>query len=240
MSLLTVVQITCKLCGISPIPTAAYTSTDVNVQQIVALSEQVGHELMERYDWRNLKIEAEVIGDGSTTLYALPSDWKRMCPSSTSQTSPLVSLSRPTIPIEGPVNDEVLNARKALPLATVFPVWRLIGGSMEIWPALMNGEIVKFWYFSSAWTINAAGTTRSQGWTADTDLSLIDENTITLGTVYKWKQAKGLDYGEAMRSFELAAIRNSAQEDNVRVVRTSAPRPWPDNYWPGFISNPST
>ena len=113
MSLLTIVQGAAVRCNLAQ-PNAAFSSTDPQIQQIIAFAQDTGRELMERGGWRNLKFETSIVGDGSTTLFSLPSDFKRLCPSDKPQQSPFVSMQRPSIPIRGPVNDEWLNAAKAL------------------------------------------------------------------------------------------------------------------------------
>lgn len=237
MSLLTIVQTAARLCNIQPIPNAAYSSSDATIQQLVALISQTGIELMERGSWRNLKIEGTVTGDGVSTEFALPADWQRLCPTDSPQQSPFVSLARPTIPILGPVSDEDLNIRKALPLAGLFPVWRFIGGALEFWPALPDAETLTFWYYSKNWVLSADGTLRRPDWAADDDVSLINENTVALGAVWRYKQSKGLDYAEAFRAYEMSFMRNLAQEGTGRTVSMTANRPWPDDYWPGVITS---
>jgi hypothetical protein len=70
-------------------------------------------------------------GDGTTTLFVLPSDFERIL-----QGQALWSNKYPSIPLQGPITSQDLLALKALPVMPVRPVWRLIGGQLEIWPAL--------------------------------------------------------------------------------------------------------
>jgi hypothetical protein len=125
------------------------------------------------------------------------------------------------------------NLLKALPSSTVRPVWRIIGGALEIWPALAGpasvppqtpGELVTFNYFSRFWISNAARTVFWDRWRADDDFSLIDEDLILLGTIWRWKASKGLQYAEEFRSYEQSLARNVAQQMTERVVETS--RKW--------------
>ena len=132
MAILQVVQGAALRCNISPVPASAVSSSDSNIQQLVAFAQDTGRELLERYDWNGLKIRATTTGDGSSTLWALPADWMRLCPSDKSPMGALISSARPTIPLVGPVNDEWLNQMKQLPAYPAYPVWRLINTNLEI------------------------------------------------------------------------------------------------------------
>lgn len=235
MAILQIVQGAALRCNFGTVPSSAVSSTDTNVQQLVAFAQDTGRELLERYGWNGLKIKATVTGDGSSTLWTLPNDWMRLCPSDKSPMGALVSSARPTIPLVGPVNDEWLNQMKALPAYPAYPVWRLINTNLEIWPALASAEVVTFWYFTKAWIINAAGN-QSNVFTNDTDACLIDEDIIMKGAIWQWKRAKGLDYAEEFRTFQNAVERNAGQQDNERVVSTSNYTVNPDTFWPGQMS----
>lgn len=234
MSLLTTIQGAALRCNFSAVPSSAYSSTDTNVLQLVAFSQDTGLEMARRSGWNTLKVFKQVTGDGTTTLWPLPADWMRLCPSDKSPMGALVSLSRPTIPLIGPVNDEWLNQMKALPAYPAYPVWRLINNNLEIWPALANGEIVQFWYFSKNWITKSVGGTSSV-WTNDNDTALFDEDILMKGAIWQWKRAKGLDYAEEFRAYQLAFERAAGQQDNERVVSTSSYTVNPDSFWPGQI-----
>ena len=193
---------------------------------------------MERWDWRGLKFQFTITGDGTTTLWPLPSDWQRLCPSDKSPIGAWVSLARPTIPLIGPVNDEWLNQMKALPAFPAYPVWRLIGNYVEIWPAIADGEVIWTWYFSNGW-INPASapTTRVSAWTSDNDTSIIKDVILAWYATWAWKASKGLDYAEDFRKYEMALDRNAGQENTERVISTSTSVINDDTFWPGQIGS---
>lgn len=221
MSILSIVQDAATLCGITPIPTSAVSSANQDVQQLVFFAKRAGRELMERANWANLDTAGTVTGDGISTLFQLPQDWKRLSPSDKSPHGALVSSKRPLVPLYGPINTEDLNLLKALPASTVLPVWRIIGGALEIWPALSLGELVTFSYYSQFWIMNSARTVSRPTWQADDDFSLIEEDTIMNGAAWRWKASKGLQYAEEFRAYEQSLARNAAQQMTERVVSTS-------------------
>jgi len=224
-------------CGIT-VPTTVITNPSNNVQKLLAYAQDSGRDLLERWNWRALNKSATITGDGVTTLWPLPSDFKRLCPSDKSQTGPFVSSVRPLLPLSGPVNDEDLNQAKAWPAMPVVPLWRLIGSNVEIWPALAAAEVVTYNYYSKAWIRPVAGADQTI-WALDTDTSLIEEDTVMKGTVWRWKASQGLDYAEEFRQYELSADRNAGQEGTERIVSTASPRfGLADDCWPGTITYP--
>lgn len=235
MSLVTLVQGAALRCNLA-VPNSAFSNVDANIQQLVAFAQDSGRELVERYSWNALKVEVTATGDGTTTTFALPSDWMRLCPSDKSPMGAIISLARPTIPLIGPVNDEWLNQMKALPAFPAYPVWRLVNNQLEIWPALASGEVVKFWYFTKAFVVSGTTGWQVMTFSNDNDTSLIDEDILMKGAIWRWKRAKGLDYAEEFRDYQYSVERNAGQQDNERVVSTSTISTVSDTFWPGNIS----
>jgi hypothetical protein len=235
LSLLTIVSGAANRCGIAS-PASVIGNADTNTQKLLAFAQDTGRELAERGDWRNLDMVRTITGDGITTLWPLPSDFMRLCPGQGSPVGPFISSSRPYTPFSGPVNEENLNQMKAFPAATILPVWRLIGSNIEIWPVLALAEIVTYHYYSNAWILSGMGVQQT-AWVLDSDVSLIVEDTIMKGAVWRWKSSQGFDYAEDMRQFELSFERNNGQEGTERIISTShRPVSDSDHAWQGTIS----
>jgi hypothetical protein len=267
MTLLTIVQSATVRVGLGQIPATAVGNSDQNIQQLVFFAQDAGRELIERANWVNLDTAGMVTGDGFTTLFQLPQDWIRFSPSDKSPRGTLVSNKYPLLPLEGPINTEALNLLKALPASTVRPVWRIIGGALEIWPALggapapfgvpvnislpvidgiqmpspnvrpLVGEVVTFNYYSSFWIMNSARTVSRAQWAADDDFSLVNEDTVMKGAVWRWKASKGLDYAEDFRAYEMSFARNSGQQQTERIINTSRKFSYGDEAFFGTITD---
>jgi len=119
------------------------------------------------------------------------------------------------------VSDQELVALKAQETDPPEPVWRLFGDQIEIWPALDNGEIVTTEYRSEFWILANDATTRKARWTADTDRALVPERLITLGLVWRWKQAKGFDYSESFRSYQFERQRAAGVDGGSPTIQIS-------------------
>src|ERR1700722_14220514 len=107
MSILSVLQLVMPICGLAQ-PQQAVSSTDPSTIKFVALAQDIGDELRERYFWRNLNIALQITGDGSTTLFALPSDWAELSPG-----QKLYSSVYPFLPMPGPVSNETMASLKS-------------------------------------------------------------------------------------------------------------------------------
>lgn len=231
MSILSVLQLAMPICGL-PQPSQAVSSTDPNVAKFVALAQDIGDELRERFFWRNLNIAGQITGDGTTTLFALPSDWALLSPGES-----FYSSVYPFLELPGPVSNETMTSLKAAGAALTRPVWRIIGGTLEFFPALGLGETVTFNYYSTNWVSNAAGLQRQPGFALDSDFSMIDEIVLRRGLIWRWKASKGLDYAEDFRSYQMSLDRAAGREDAGRVVSMSSRRTNSEHWFPGTITD---
>jgi hypothetical protein len=237
MSLLSIVNNAfLELSGVANNYPSVYTSLDSSAALLMQLAQRTGDDVARRWGWKNLKVPGGITGDGKTTVWALPSDW-----ASLGESSLLVSNLYPLLPLAGPIMPERLLLLKALPAMPIRPLWRMIGGNIEIWPALAAGELVTLEYRSSCWVLDVDGATRRPRWTADLNTSLIDESLIELGVIWRWKEAKGLQYAERFAEYERRFDATAGQEDTGRMVSMSNKGGTfdPSAFFPGLIADNS-
>lgn len=230
MAILDVVQRASVLCGL-PSPSGAVSATDLNTQQMIAMATQEGEETSSSYDWRKMKIAWVITGDGTTTLWPLPTDFERTLPGEAFWSS-----TYPTIPLIGPMADEEFLAAKALPVFPVRPIWRLIGTKVEIWPALAAGEIVNSQYRTLNWVVASDGVTTKAAFTQDSDTVLFPERILTLGVIWRYKRSKGFDYAEEFRTYQMEREKVAGHNAGSRVIHMSTRTHFPDNFWPGIVT----
>jgi hypothetical protein len=195
----------CKRIGIS-VPNAAYTSSDLQVQQLVELANEEGQEQASRYQWQALQREATfttVVAELQTSLAAITTGfgwivndtiWNR-------------TLRRP---VYGPDSLQDWQQQKAIQIAGPFNRYRIIANNIRFYPVPAAGQDCYFEYITNQWT--AAGGTEYQ---SDTDTSLLDDTTMILGTIWRWKQAKGMTYAEDFAKYE-RRIAELLQRDAVK------------------------
>jgi hypothetical protein len=235
MTLLAIVQGAALRCNV-PVPAAAIGIADPNVQKLIAYAQDAGDDFAERWPWLPMQAQTTFTGDGVTTLFTPPTGFTSLQPSDT-----FVSSVYPTVPLVGPINNDDLLRLKALPYTTTPAVWRRIGTQIEFYPAPASGEIITFNYVTRSWITNSSGTPYFPSvWTADTDISRINERCIRLGTVWRWKRGQGLDYAEEMASSERSFDLNAGQENQERIVAMSFGSIQGDTWFPGTITDLTT
>jgi hypothetical protein len=205
LNCLQLIQRVCKRIGIS-VPNAAYTSSDLQVQQLVELANEEGQEQASRYQWQALQREATfttVAAELQTSLAAITTGfgwivndtiWNR-------------TLRRP---VYGPDSLQDWQQQKAIQIAGPFNRYRIIANNIRFYPVPAAGQTCAFEYITNQWT--AAGGTEYQ---SDTDTSLLDDTTMILGTIWRWKQAKGMTYAEDFAKYE-RRIAELLQRDAVK------------------------
>jgi hypothetical protein len=80
---------------------------------------------------------------------------------------------------------------------------------------------IVFEYISNAWCTSQAGAPQSS-WQADTDAYVFPEDLLTLGLIWRWRRAKGLDYAEEKLTYDRAVERRLSRSGGVRAVPLNA------------------
>jgi hypothetical protein len=205
LNCLQLIQRVCKRIGIS-VPNAAYTSSDLQVQQLVELANEEGQEQASRYQWQALQREATfttVAAELQTSLAAITTGFGWIV----NQTIWNRTLRRP---VYGPDSLQDWQQQKAIQIAGPFNRYRIIANNIRFYPVPAAGQDCYFEYITNQWT--AAGGTEYQ---SDTDTSLLDDTTMILGTIWRWKQAKGMTYAEDFAKYE-RRIAELLQRDAVK------------------------
>lgn len=200
MSLLTLIDGACGQLNIAQ-PTTIISSTDLQTRQLLALAQLEGKELARRFDWELLKKEgtfttlaAEIQVASIPTTFANfgritnNSMWNR-------------TQSRP---VRGPLSDQEWQRRLAAAAQVgVEYSFRIRGDAILFNPAPSAGDSIYFEYASKNWCQSSLLVAQS-AWASDTDTGILDEEIMRLGIVWRFRKAKGLDYAEEFRSYELA------------------------------------
>lgn len=196
LTCLQIIQSACKRIGILS-PNAAVTATDQQIIQLVALAEEEGQELATRYAWEALQTEASfttVAAQVQTTLAATAPGFDYIV----NDTIWNRTLRRP---VYGPRTQQDWQQQKAMQLNGPFNSFRIIADAINFYPNPSAGQSCFFEYISSNWvSTSAAGV--SSVWTNDADTPKIDDQLVILGTIWRWKQIKGLDYAEDFAKYE--------------------------------------
>lgn len=212
MSMLTVVNDAQRRLNLA-VSSSVAGSSDETAVQMLALLNQAGEEMAEAYPWQVLVKEAtfttvatESQGAMSTIapgfFYILNNTiWNR-------------SLRRPVFGALSPNEWQLL---KASSVTGPFQQYRIRGDTLRFIPAPPADQTCAFEYVSKNWCTTADGNTEKSAFTIDTDVSLLDERLLTLSLVWRFKQAKGLDFTAELTMYE-ARLGNEMARDGGKPV----------------------
>lgn len=227
MSLLTVVQQVSRRLGL-PSPSSVAGSQDVQSLQLMELLNEDGQELAARSDWQALRNEATFTTVATQSQGAI----------TTLAGSGLRSIIGETIwnrtqrrPVYGARSPQEWQQLQAQTLQGPFVQFIIRGGLLLFVPVPSAGQTCAFEWMSSYWVNLAAGGT-SDSAAADGDTFLLPERLLRLGVIWRFKQAKGLDYAEDFNKAE-AAIQDAMARDSVPARLSLSGMP-PD-YYPAVL-----
>lgn len=201
MTALSIVQAVTGRIGLTP-PSVLFTSTDRNVIQLRALLLEGAAELSKAGSpsgWQSLQAEQVfvTVAQIEQTNMPIPADLRRFVPDS--------FFNRTTNrKVTGPLTPQQYQQAQIWPQLTApYLTWRERESLFLIDPAPPAGETIAFEYISSYWAKSSANQAKAE-FTADDDGTYLDEELLKLDLRWRWLKAKGLDYGEDMKTFELA------------------------------------
>ena len=208
---LQIIQTACRRIGILA-PNAVVGSTDPQIIQLLAISEEEGQEQADRYQWESLQQEATfttVATQVQTTLAAITTGFNYIV----NDTIWNRSLRRP---VYGPKSQQDWQQDKALQLNGPFNAFRIINEVINFYPDPVAGQSCYFEYISENWV--TTGVTSSPVWVTDADTPKIDDQILILGTIWRWKQAKGRAYGEDLETAERSINRYTGAAPGRRLL----------------------
>jgi hypothetical protein len=213
MSLLSIVQNAALRFGL-PSPNAAASSTDANIQQLVAFVNEEGQELAARNPWQAMRYQAAF-----TTLAAEDQGNIETICTATNAQAPFQSIVNETIwnrtqrrPIFGPKSPAEWQQLKAQFVQGPWYQYIIRNKHILFTPVATAGQSCFFEYITSAWATDSGGTTGKSAMTSDTDVSVLEERLIMLGAVWRFQCAKGIDFTAAYEKYDDAVLDAMAKD----------------------------
>ena len=213
MTILTVVRDVCAVVGVVA-PTSVFANLAANrtmFEMLALANEQAQRIAYDTRDWTRLKAEATIIGDGVTTAWPLPANFKRMLPttnvwSSTSTQTPLMFIQ----------NTDMWTQRRAYGDIDSRGEWTLLGDYLHIYPALGPANTASFTYLDRNCVRLASGG-YGDSFLADADEFRLDERLLKLGMTWQWKAQKGSPYSEDIGTYS-DALQIAMRFDNPSPI----------------------
>lgn len=195
MTLLTTVNNAQDRIGM-PRSTTVVGSTDNDARAMLALANQEGKELARRGPWQSLVREHSFTSIAAETQTSgLPSDFDRILPETA------FNRTRKRI-LYGPLTPQEWQAQKGVVAIGITEAFYIRASAFLVTPIMTAGETVAYEYITTKWCQSSGGTAQA-AWAADTDTGILDEELMTQGLIWRFLKARGLDYSEAFRTYEL-------------------------------------
>lgn len=193
-----------------------FASTEQIAVEMADLSNDVAADIAESHDWRALTKVATVVNNGGFN-FALPSDYNRM--TMDASVDDVTAWFWGYAPFQS-VSDWLQFQAGAWPILAPGG-WIIIGGELQFYPAPISDA--QYPYVSNEWAVSSGGTAKA-AFTADDDTFILDERLLTLGLIWRWMDQKGLQYSEALASYEMALSQAQARDRGARIIRTQTRR----------------
>lgn len=231
-TLLSVVQDVSIQIGI-PEPATVVGNSDSGVEQLLRLITRAGEELAGQHTWSVLRKVKTFTGVASQIQTGQPpAAFSRFVPN-----SPLLDVNNRQA-LTGVTDQEQWLWLTVTNLGGISKYWSMQGGVINILPVPTTSDSFTYSYVSKNW-IRPAGetddTNDKAAFTVDTDVPLLPAELLILEGVWRWKQAKALDYAEdfetCMRRGE-KLIGDDRGPHSISTTTTFRGEPF-DNIWRG-------
>jgi hypothetical protein len=208
MSLLSIIQDAADQLGLTR-PSTVMTSTDPLIVTLLGLAQAEGKALYDRHTWQVLQTEYTFPTVNGTASYALPTGFDQLLKDT------VFNRTRRRRMV-GDLSPSQWQETQASLVTMINPAFRIKGNLFFISPTPTSAETVAYEYISMNWCQSSLLVGQSR-WAADTDTGILSENLMTLGIIWRFKSAKGLDYAEAMNDYEIA-VNKAIFKDGARVT----------------------
>lgn len=216
MSALSIVRDVFQELGLT-VPNAVVTSSDPQVLQMLSLLNKEGKSLRDRPEqgWQALQLQATfttVATEIQTAVETVAPNYKYI------QNSTIWDRDNRR-PIFGPLSPQQWAFQKGWFAVGPYSQYRIENGNILFQPIPAAGNTCAFEYVTKAWVTD--GVTTFDSFTADTQTSLLSEELLRLGLMYRWKQAKGLDYSENKVEYEDEVNKAIARDTPKSILNMS-------------------
>lgn len=191
---------------------------DIQVAQLLALANREGREAMARGvsigGWQMLRKEYLFNMVPAQDTYPLPADIDHLCPQTYWDRGFRWQLLGPLSPQEWQV------LKSGISPTGPRRRFRIMGGQFVVDPVPSDTNQLVLEYYSANWCQSATGTGQ-RSWTKDTDTYLLDDDTMVMGIVWRFRRAKGLDYETEKQDWQNALDRVLARQAGARTLSLS-------------------
>ena len=206
-------------------PNMVVGSSDQQVIQMFELLKEEAINLSGRTNWEAMTAQATFITVAAEiqTNTPIPVDLDRFIPDTFFNRTQQRNMI-------GPITPQEWQAIKSMPtLGFVYLSFRQRQGQFIITPVPPAGDEIDYEYVSSYYAQSSAAVAKAE-FTSDDDTSFLDEEMLKLGLRWRWKQAKGLEYGQDFDTYERELEAKAGNDGGARALSISG---YSEQYFPG-------
>lgn len=202
-------------------PDALLSSTTREHLELAEILQECAEQIAfdSGHDWEALLTLKTISGDGATSSFALPTDFKRMPVAAQIWTTRLDAPLRVIDEVDAWLEIDIRDADY------VSGVWTRIGGSVQVKPTPTASETLKYYYITNK-IVSPSGGSDQATFTADTDSFVLDERLLKLCAIWQWKEAKGIEYAEDMQTYQDALAQAIVADKPSRRLSVGKRRVW--------------
>jgi len=222
VSLITIVREAAGRIGIKA-PDALAGATDYKALHLLALCNEEGAKLATgasvgvAHDWAAMTMEARFTSAATESQGAIAD----IAPGLRAIINDTIFDRTQRTQLDGPLSPREWQAVKTFAGTSPYPMWRIQGPQLKMWPAPVEGHDMYFEYLSCCWCTSSGGTPQPR-MVNDSDLSLLPEELVIQGLVWRWKRSKNLEYAEEFRDYQTAVLGAIQRDGGKRILDMGA------------------
>lgn len=121
--------------------------------------------------------------------------------------------------IGGPLSGQEYALAYGRPVtATFMQYWQRRYDGIHIFPVPSAADTLAFEYVNNTPVQATGGGSYKTEFTADTDVPLLGDRLLKLGVLWRYKAAKGRDYAEDLKNYEMAKASEFSKQRSSRVL----------------------
>lgn len=194
-------------------PQSVFSSEDPTVQEVADLVNEVAHYIVKKHDWQAMTGIGTFTGDGVTTSFPKPDDYDRMLVASNMQQPGFWFWNYTHMPT---VDDWLWLKNSGIGMVNP-GAWILLDNQFQFYPTPPSAQQAQFPYVRNTYARSDTGVPKQQ-FDADTDSFVLDEQLLTLGLVWMWRQQKRLDSSQEEVDFMDALSQEAGRDQGARTI----------------------
>lgn len=196
-------------------------NADETTTEMLALLNQAGEEYAEVYPWQVLTKEATFTTLAAESQGAITT----IAPGFFYVLNQTIWNRSQNRPIFGPLSPREWQRIKSSSVTGPYHQYRIRANLLRLIPTPAAGETCAFEYISKNWCTTSDGVTEKSAFTIDTDVSLLNERMLTLSLIWRFKQAKGLDFTAELAIYESRLANEMARDGGKPVINMGGMSP---------------